>query len=289
MEALRENGPPASIDVTPGPNGFGAEVAGIDLSGPLSDGEIAAVEQALVAHKVLFFRDQHIDSEQQLAFGRRFGPLEVHPFAGFPGFNNGDENPELIALESTPEKPQVAEVWHSDVTWREAPSLGSILRMTHCPEAGGDTLWADMTAAYEGLDDATQSFLSGLVAVHDWGNFRNHLIKLGAPDEQIAALDAKFPAVEHPVVRTHPVSGRKLIYVNAEFTRRIKGMDDAESDALLKRLFALADNPDYRARMHWHPGSVAFWDNRSTQHRVMADVRGYRRVERVTVMGDRPF
>lgn len=287
MEALQAE--TASVDVTPGPNGIGAEVSGVDLASDLDDGQVAAIEQALVAHKVLFFRDQQIDSDRQLAFGRRFGPLEVHPFASFSGFTSGDERPELIALESTPEKPQVAEVWHSDVSWRETPSLGSILRITHCPEAGGDTLWADMTAAYEGLDDATRSFLSGLVAVHDWSNFRNHLIKCGAPAEQIAALDAAFPAVEHPVVRTHPASGRKLIYVNAEFTRRIKGMGEAESEALLRKLYALADIPDYHARMQWRPGSVAFWDNRSTQHRVMPDACGYRRVERVTVAGDRPY
>lgn len=289
MEALQETVAPASIAITPGRNGIGAEVSGLDLAGRLSDGQVEAIEWALVAHKVLFFRDQDISSEQQLAFGRRFGPLEVHPFASFAGFTSGDEQPALIALESTPEKPQVAEVWHSDVSWRETPSLGSILRITHCPEAGGDTLWADMAAAYDGLDDATRSFVSGLVAVHDWSNFRNHLTKVGAPAEQIAALDGQFPAVEHPVVRTHPVSGRKVIYVNAEFTRRIKGMGEAESDALLRRLCGLAAIPDYHARMKWRPGSIAFWDNRSTQHSVMPDVRGYRRVERVTIAGDRPF
>jgi taurine dioxygenase len=285
MATLQER----TIDVTPGRTGIGAEIAGVDLTAPLSDAQIREIEAALVAHKVVFFRDQHIDADQHLAFGRRFGALEVHPFASFSGFTSGDARPEIIALESTPEKPQVAEVWHSDVSWRETPSLGSILRITDCPESGGDTMWADMSAAYEGLDDATQSFLSGLTAVHDWSNFRGHLISLGAPADQIAALDAAFPAVEHPVVRTHPVSGRKIVYVNAEFTRRIKGMGEAESDALLKKLYALANNPDYHARMQWKPGSIAFWDNRSTHHKVMPDSVGYRRVERVTVVGDRPF
>ncbi len=289
MAAPHKSTASASIAVKPGANGIGAEVSGIDLAQPLSPEQVAGIGQTLVAHKVLFFRDQAIDSEQHLAFGRRFGALEVHPFASFSGFTSGGDKPELIALESTPEKPQVAEVWHSDVSWRETPSLGSILRITHCPEAGGDTLWADMSAAYEDLDDATRSFLSGLVAVHDWSNFRQHLIALGTPADHISALDASFPAVEHPVVRTHPVSGRKIIYVNAEFTRRIKGMHQEESDMLLKKLYALADNPDYQARMEWKPGSVAFWDNRSTHHKVMPDVRGYRRVERVTIVGDRPF
>lgn len=279
----------ASISVAPGRNGIGAEISDVDLSEPLSDLQIAEIGQALVAHKVIFFRDQVIDSEQHLAFGRRFGALEVHPFANFSGFTSGDDTPEIVALESTPENPQVAEVWHSDVTWREKPSLGSILRITHCPDSGGDTLWADMAAAHDGLDDATQRFLSGLTAVHDWSNFRGHIIKLGAPADQIAALDAAFPQVEHPVVRTHPVTGRKIIYVNAEFTRRIKGMSKVESDALLKKLYALAHNPDIQARMEWKPGSVAFWDNRSTQHSVSPDVVGYRRVERVTIVGDRPY
>jgi taurine dioxygenase len=279
----------ASISVVPGRNGIGAEISGVDLAEPLSDRAMAEIGQALVAHKVIFFRDQAINSEQHLAFGRRFGALEVHPFASFSGFTSGGDNPEIVALESTPDKPQVAEVWHSDVTWREQPSLGSILRITHCPDSGGDTLWADMAAAHDGLDDATQRLLSSLTAVHDWSNFRRHIIKLGAPVDQITALDAAFPAVEHPVVRTHPVSGRKIIYVNAEFTRRIKGMGEAESDALLNKLYALAGNPDIQARMKWRPGSIAFWDNRSTQHSVVPDVVGYRRVERVTIVGDRPY
>jgi len=281
--------PARIIDVTPGANGIGAEVAGIDLASELADGEVAAIEQALVTHQVLFFRDQHITGQQQLAFGRRFGPLELHPFTTFPGFENDAEEPELIVVETTPERPMVAEDWHSDVTWREAPAMASIIRVTHCPDAGGDTMWADMAAAHDGLDDATQSLLSGLVAIHDWHGFRDLLGRLGTPPEQLAALVERFPPAEHPVVRTHPVTGRKIIYVNANFTVRIKGMSDSESDALLRRLYRLAAIPDYHARMHWQPGSVAFWDNRSTQHSVVGPVKGYRRMERVTVAGDRPF
>jgi taurine dioxygenase len=183
----------------------------------------------------------------------------------------------------------VAEDWHSDVTWRETPAMASILRATDVPEAGGDTMWADMAAAYEDLDDATQRHLSSLTAIHDWHKFREVLHQTGATPEQIAELVERFPPMEHPVVRTHPVSGTKIIYVNGNFTVKIKGMSDSESDALLQRLYKLAEIPAYHARMHWQPGSVAFWDNRSTQHSVVGGVKGYRRMERVTVAGDRVF
>jgi taurine dioxygenase len=278
-----------TIEVTPADNGIGAEVSGVDIAAPLSDAQVAEIEQALVAHKVLFFRDQAMTSQQQLAFGRRFGPLEIHPFASFKTFASPPEEPELIIVESFPEKPAVAEAWHSDVTWRETPAMASILRVTDVPDEGGDTMWADMGAAYEDLDDATQRHLSSLTAVHDWHQFRDVLHMTGSTPEQIAELVERFPPMEHPVVRTHPVSGAKIIYVNGNFTVKIKGMSDSESDALLRRLYKLAEIPAYHARMHWQPGSIAFWDNRSTQHSVVGGVKGYRRMERVTVAGDRPF
>jgi taurine dioxygenase len=278
-----------TITVVPGSNGIGAEVSGVDLAAPLSDAQVAEIEQALVDHKVLFFRDQDMTSQQQLAFGRCFGPLEIHPFASFKTFTSPPGEPELIIVEAFPENPMVAEAWHSDVTWRETPAMASILRATEVPEAGGDTMWADMAAAYDDLDDATQRHLSSLVAIHDWHQFREVLHMTGATPAQIAELVERFPPMEHPVVRTHPVSGAKIIYVNGNFTVKIKGMSDSESDALLQRLYKLAETPAYHARTHWQPGSVAFWDNRSTQHSVVGGVKGYRRMERVTVAGDRPF
>lgn len=278
-----------TFDVAPGLNGIGAEVSGIDMAGELSDGEIAAIEQALVKHKVLFFRDQEMTPQQMLAFGRRFGPLEIHPFASFKTFTSPPEEPELIIVEAFPENPMVAEDWHSDVTWRETPAMASILRVTNVPEAGGDTMWADMAAAYADLDDATQRHLSSLTAVHDWHKFREVLHQTGATAEQIAELVERYPPMEHPVIRTHPVSGEKIIYVNGNFTVKINGMKESESDALLHKLYKLADTPAYRTRINWQPGSVAFWDNRSTQHAVQGGVKGYRRMERVTVAGDRPF
>jgi alpha-ketoglutarate-dependent taurine dioxygenase len=175
-----------------------------------------------------------------------------------------------------------------DTTFRESPSMGSILCMTHTPARGGDTMWADMSAAYDDLDGETQSFLSGLGAIHDWELFRKRMLgKMAA--EQIEELNRKFPPVEHPVIRTHPVSGRKIVYVNVNFTMSIKGMSDSESTALLQRLYDLPKTPEYQVRLRWRPGTIAFWDNRSTQHRVVNDVVGYRRAERVTIVGDRPF
>ena len=281
--------PSRTFDVTPGANGIGAEVSGLQIADALTDNEIAVIEQALVKHKVLFFRDQEMTSQQQLAFGRRFGPLEIHPFASFKTFTSPPEDPELIIVEAFPENPMVAEAWHSDVTWRETPAMASILRVTDVPEEGGDTMWADMAAAYADLDDATQRHLSSLTAVHDWHQFRDVLHQTGATAEQIAELVERFPVMEHPVVRTHPVSGEKIVYVNGNFTVKINGMSERESDALLQRLYKLAENPAYRARINWQPGSVAFWDNRSTQHAVAGGVKGYRRMERVTIAGDRPF
>ena len=289
MVATQERPAAGTIAIAPGKNGIGAEVSGIDIAGPVSDAQVAAIEQALVVHKVLFFRDQAMTSRQQLAFGRRFGPLEIHPFASFKTFVSPPEEPELIIVEALPENPMVAEAWHSDVTWRETPAMASILRVTDVPEAGGDTMWSDMAAAYADLDDATQRHLSSLTAIHDWHQFRNVLHMTGSTPEQIAELIERFPPMEHPVVRTHPVSGEKIIYVNGNFTVKIKGMSERESDALLQRLYKLAEIPAYHARMHWAPGSIAFWDNRGTQHSVVGGVKGYRRMERVTIAGDRPF
>jgi taurine dioxygenase len=270
---------------------LGAEVSGIDLSGPLSARIIDAISAALVRHRVLFFRDQAITVEQHLAFGRRFGPLEVHPFnESLKGFANDGAAPEVIVIESTAERPIAADQWHSDVSFRAEPSLGSILRCRITPDAGGDTLWADMAAAYEGLDDATRRQISGLTAVHDWETFRRGMRAHGVSEDRIAQLQARHPPAEHPLVRTHPVSGEKILYVNATFTVGVKGMKEAESRPLLERLCRQAHIPDYQVRFRWRPDSIAFWDNRGTQHYATRDFfPAHRRMERVTVAGDRPF
>ena len=270
---------------------LGAEISGLDLSKPLAAPVLTALTQALVDHKVIFFRDQPLTPEQHIAFGKQFGALEIHPFTeGSKSFANDTKNQEIIIVESTAETKSAADIWHSDVSWRVDPSLGSILKCSIAPAYGGDTMWADMEAAYAGLDNAMQSRLSDLVAVHDWHRFRANLRKQSVAEEKIAALVESYPPVEHPVVRTHPVSKRKCIYVNAVFTIRIKGMAEKESDDLLKDLYRLSTKPEYQVRFSWKNDSIAFWDNRSTQHYVVADFYPqHRRMERVTVAGDRPF
>ncbi|MCB2047723.1 MAG: TauD/TfdA family dioxygenase [Novosphingobium sp.] len=270
---------------------IGAEVEGVTLSGDLPQETIDWISDALVENKVLFFRDQDIRREDHIAFGRRFGELEVHPFAKhISAFNTGDDDPEIIVIESRKDGgARGTDMWHSDVTWRLEPSLGSILRCLVGPEAGGDTMWANMETAYDLLDDETKQRIEGLEAEHDWENFRNGLRNAGVPEEKIAAMSEDFPLARHPVVRTHPVSGRKAIYVNSIFTTRIVGMDKAESDALLDKLFRQTAIPEVQVRLRWKPGTVAFWDNRSTQHYAVGDYGAqHRLMERVTVCGDRP-
>jgi taurine dioxygenase len=193
-------------------------------------------------------------------------------------------HPEIVVLESDARRPIVADRWHSDVTFEKCPPLGSILRAVAVPAAGGDTLWASMYAAYEALSDTLQRLLSGLSAVHDGGGFA----RIAKDDAQRKDLEARQTAV-HPVVRTHPVTGRKALFVNSVFTKGIVGMKPAESRALLGFLYEHVSTPDFSCRFRWRKDSIAMWDNRCTQHRVLADaLPEYRRMERVTLIGDAP-
>ena len=273
------------------PKSIERNLQGIDLSAPLTPQTVADISAALVRYKVLFFCEQDMTTEQQLAFARQFGPLEIHPFTeGSSDFVNRDQHPEVLTIESTEQKPASANYWHSDVTWRQTPSLGSVLRAVIVPPYGGDTLWANMAAAYEGLPDAMQQRLSGMEALHDWEGFRRKLRANQVPEEKINALMEQYPVATHPVVRTHPVSGEKIIYVNRVFTTAIKDMAEVESNALLEQLYVLASIPEYQVRFQWQPGSVAFWDNRSTQHYAVADFYPqHRQMARVTIAGDKPF
>lgn len=263
---------------------IGTEVLDIDLAADLDDATIAALADLLVERKVIFFREQHISMEAHVAFAARFGELEIHPFT-----QNDSEHPEVIYLINDEKRRPYINIWHSDVTWRREPSLGSILRAREVPEVGGDTLFANMEAAYDGLDDATKERIDGLEAMHDNENFLAGMKAGGASDDEVAAMREKYPPAVHPVVRTHPVSGRKSIYVNRAFTRRIVDMEPAESDALLQRLYHQAWIPDHQVRFRWRPDSLAFWDNRAAQHYATADYWPARRVmERVTIVGDQP-
>ncbi len=263
---------------------LGAEILGVDLKAPMDDDAFAAFEAALIEHKVLAVRDQFLTTEQHVAFSRRFGELEVHPMRPQGQF------PEILVLDNHKDNPVLStDVWHSDTTFRKTPTRYTILRCEIMPEFGGDTLWANMEAAYDGLSDTFRAMISGLRAVHDFQNFRV-LFKNTEEDRiKLHRMEDMFPNPSHPVVRTHPVTGRKSIYVNPQFTLRIEGLEPAESHAILDVLFAQARVPEYQFRIRWTPGTIVFWDNRSTQHYAANDYYPQRRrMERTAVVGDVP-
>ncbi len=259
---------------------IGAELSGVDLSHPLGNQQMAEIHRALAENLVIFFRDQHLSPEQHLAFGRNFGHLHIHPAAPHaPG------HPELMVIHADKDSPRAnGEGWHSDVSCDTEPPMGSVLYIRTCPPHGGDTLFASMYAAYEALSDRMKSYLDGLVAVHDGeeayrGTYANH----GAEDQPV------YPRAEHPVVRTHPVTGKKALYVNRGFTKRILGVPRDESRAILDYLCDHAEDPLFQCRFRWQENSVAFWDNRCVQHRARWDYWPHTRSGfRVTVAGDRP-
>lgn len=259
---------------------IGAEIRGIDLAQELPDEAIAEIRSALLDHKVVFFRDQQITRAQHIAFARRFGELEIHPATP-----EGQADPEVLRITYDDKRKGQENNWHSDVTWRAEPSLGSILRAIELPELGGDTLFANMEAAYAGLSPAMQQWVCSLTAVHDIARvFAKRLSR------EVEELHAKYPPQEHPVVRTHPETGRRSLYVNTGFTSHIVGLSRKESTWLLEHLYAQARIPEYQCRFRWEPGSLAFWDNRASQHYAASDYFPARRsMERVTIKGDRPF
>ncbi len=263
---------------------IGAEVLGIDLTKEMSADELKTLREVLLDWKVMFFRDQDITSEDHVRFSGQFGELEVHPFAPCH-----PDHRELLVITHDENSKGRENAWHSDVTWREAPSLGSVLRARELPEVGGDTLFSNMYAAYDGLSDEIKEKIEGRKARHDFWPFRMAMQANGAPEEQIKAFEEKYPNPWHPIVRTHPETGRKGIYVNVAFTLEVEGMDDAEGRELLKHLWAQAATPEYQCRFRWAPNSIAFWDNRSCQHYAASDYFPNRRVmERATIIGDVP-
>ena len=264
---------------------LGAEISGIDLTQPLDNSIYADIRQLLVEHEVIFFRDQDISLSQHKALAESFGPLQTHPAYGtIEGF------PEITILESTPEKPTMIECWHSDMTFKKHPPMGTILRSRIIPPKGGDTLWSSMTAAYDGLSSGMQNFLSSLTAVHDFAfGFKESLAEAGGR-ERLAQAVADNPPVEHPVICTHPESGKKVIFVNELFTTHIVGMTAKESRALLGFLYEHVVTPEFTCRFSWQPNSIALWDNRSTQHKPINDYfPSHRKLERTTIDGDKPY
>ena len=263
---------------------IGGELLGVDLREDLTAEIKDLIYEALLVYKVIFFRDQELTTDQHIQFSKNFGDLEVHPFAPFK-----EGYPEVLKITHNEKSPGRENLWHSDVTWRKEPSLGSVLRMLEKPENGGDTLFSDMYAAYDDLSDEVKQKLEGAVAVHDFVGFRKRLIKEGKSPKEIEAFNKKFPMPEHPVFRTHPDTGKKVIYVNRAFTQYIKGWEENESKDMLDFLYSRASTPEYQCRFAWENNSIAFWDNRACQHYANSDYwPQIRRVERVTIVGDRP-
>ena len=255
---------PEGWQVTRLAGSLGAEVRGLAL-GRLSEVEFAALQNLLLEHLVLFFPGQNLDLDEHVEFGRRFGSLESHPNLQNPY----TQHPELFELAAT--HGGVADEWHTDLTFRPDPAILSVLQLKKCPPTGGDTLWASLYAAYDELSQPMKDLCDGLTALHD-ALPHNH-------PEQMTI---------HPVVRLHPETGRKALYVNEHFTRRIVEMNATESETLLRYLTRWVSNPRFTVRYRWSEGTVAIWDNRCTQHFVLNDFEGERIIHRVTVMGDRP-
>ena len=268
------------LDVSPQGATLGAEVGGIDLGADLSDGVIAEIRRALLDYKVLVFRDQPLTSAQHVAFARRFGELEIHPF-----ITGNAEHPELVRFEKGVDTGGFENGWHHDVTWWEVPSMGAILHAVQVPATGGDTLFCDMAAAYEGLEDAVKECIDDLFAVHDFAIAFGHQV----PEGEEAEFRARYPQVRHPVVCTHPETGRRLIFVNCYFTSHIEGLDDEASVELIKHLAGQAKVAEYQFRVRWAPDTVVFWDNRSVQHYAASDYYpDVRIMERASIVGTRP-
>ena len=273
------------IDVRPLGGALGAEIGGLDLSGPLTKAVLGEVRRAFLEHLVVFFRGQDLTPEHLLAFAGRFGPIGLYPFA--MGMNG---TPEVMEVIKEPgQETNFGGFWHSDTTYLEKPSLGSMLYAVEVPPGRGDTLFANMYLAYERLTDSTKAEIDGLSAYNsaakDKGRVRgDHLAKgtmKGRVEKNLAAW--------HPVARTHPETGRRALYVNRAHTVRFGGMTEEESAPLLERLCDHATGEEFTCRFRWRPGSLAFWDNRCTQHYPLNDYPGFRRVmSRVTIKGERP-
>jgi taurine dioxygenase len=269
------------LEVAPLGRVIGAEIRGVDLSQPLDAALREELNRALLEWKVIFFRGQGITSEQQRDFARDWGELETNPLLA-----RGSSQDIVRFAKGGNGTPTFENVWHTDVTFRERPALGAVLQLREVPPVGGDTMWADMAAAYDNLPDEVKARIDDATAVHDFiPGFRRFY-----GEEKLIPFQDEFPPVEHPVVRTHPETGRRMLFVNTSFTTHITGMERAESDRLLSYLVRQAHVPEYQVRFHWQAGDIAFWDNRATQHYAVDDYAPHPRVaERVAIEGDRPF
>jgi len=259
---------------------IGGIIEGVDITSTLTDELIAEIRRCLLDFKVIFFRNQPLTPEQHVAFARRFGDLEIHPF-----IPSNTTQPELVRFEKEAQVGGFENVWHSDVPWRAVPSAAAVLHGIEIPAIGGDTAFCDMYAAYEGLDNKTKARIDGLTAINDFTKAFGHTLD----DAGRAAMHEQYPPTEHPVVRTHGETGRKLLYVNRAFTQSIVGMDEAEGNELIDFLASQANAIEYQCRFRWEQDSVAMWDNRAVQHFALSDYWPERRVmERASIIGEVP-
>jgi taurine dioxygenase len=283
-----------SLQVEPLTCAIGAEIGNVNLGVASREPELAQqIYQLLLKHKVLFFRDQDITRAEHVAFARHFGELEDHPVAG-----SDPENPGLVRIYKSPELPndRYENAWHADATWREKPPLGCVLRCVEAPPVGGDTMWANMVLAYEKLPAHIQQQIEPLRARHSI----EATFGAAMPIEKRLALKAQFPDPEHPVVRTHPETGEKILFVNP-FTTHFTNFHNAQNvrygqdyapgaSQLLEYLISQAQIPEYQVRFRWRPNSMAMWDNRSSQHYAVIDYPAcHRKMERAGIKGDKPF
>lgn len=262
---------------------LGAEVTGIDLAAPLDDAQRDEILAALDQYLVLFFRDQPITPDQQLAFAKRFGEVSVAPFGP-----KDAANPDITVLDQRSPKGEGADSWHADNTFMPEPPFASILGGELIPPLGGDTCWANTYLAYEGLSAPLREMLQGLSAVHDLTKMLSKAIEIGKSNADLHEMQDRWPPMHHPVVRTNAKTSRKALNVNRNWTTRIDGLAERESDALLDLLCDQVLPPDYQVRLRWQPGTIAFWDNRWVQHYAVPDYSDRRLMCRVTLAGERP-
>ena len=266
---------------------IGAEISGIDLSKDLNSQNLDNIYKNLIEHKVIFFRNQNLKPEDHIAFAKSFGDVEPpHPI--YPHVENF---PEITLLENDPSNPPDTDEWHTDVTFKTKPPFTSILYSKEIPPSGGDTLWCSLTAIYDDLPENIKSDLETKRAVHDMGAFRNNFSS-DDNEEYSKKLNAgfkKFGNAVHPIIKVHPISKKKFLYINPSFTRHIIGLDMTDSNNLLSYLFNFMTKPQYQVRFKWTPNTLALWDNRCTMHNPINDYHGQRRLmHRITFAGDKP-
>ncbi|MET4048148.1 MULTISPECIES: TauD/TfdA family dioxygenase [unclassified Rhodococcus (in: high G+C Gram-positive bacteria)] len=284
LTAAADDRPYELFTLNPQTPTIGAEISGIRLGGNLTEEVLAELRRALLEWKVLFFRDQDITRAEHRAFAARWGELEQHPFYKYTQPGQSDIDVATLAKDATAVGAE--NIWHNDVTWHRTPSFAAVLRAVEIPPVGGDTLWADMGAAYDLLPEDIKARIDHLEAEHDWlRSFGS-----GMPQDAIDMLRPQFPPVTHPVVRVIPETGRRVLFVNVAFTQRILGISADESNELLRMLYRHAMRPELQVRLRWQPNTIAFWDNRASQHYASSDYFPARRVmERISIVGDTPI